>query len=156
MAARGPVPKRSTQRRRTNVKPDDISTAPGTPDVAAPAADEAWHPVAKMLYASLAESGQSSFYEPSDWAVAYLVCESISMDLREQVVGVTPSGQAVMGTIPLKGASLGAYQRAFTSLLMTEGDRRRAQVELTKPQQADPDEVRGSATITDLQSRLGG
>jgi hypothetical protein len=95
--------------------------------------DEKWHPVAKHWYDSLPESGQSIYYQPSDWAIAYLLAESLSRDFKPQFVGVNEeSGEPIFETIPLKGASLGAYLKGFTALLATEGDRRRMQIELER------------------------
>jgi hypothetical protein len=157
MAARGPVPKRSSERRRTN-KPVDgakITTAPAAKTVVAPVADDAWHKVALTWYDSLALSGQSRFYEPSDWATAFLIAESISRDLSPQVVGFTEKEGAITATIPLKGASLSAYLKAMSSLLVTEGDRRRSRVELERGAVVDEDEAASVTALADFQSKLG-
>jgi hypothetical protein len=147
MGSRGPVPKRSTQRRRRN-EPEGgpVQHAPGADEVSVPKANSKWHPIAKRWFESLAASGQSAFYESSDWATAELIAESMSRDLKPQVVGINErvefdpeSGQSVtkaepvMAVIPLKGASLAAYLKAMSALLVTEGDRRRARVELRRP-----------------------
>lgn len=101
-------------------------------EVEIPVADEDWHPVAVQWYESLPYSGQALFYEPSDWSTAYLIAESISRDLQPQVVGITDSGQVVKETIPMKGASLSAYLKAMTALMVTEGDRRRSRLEIER------------------------
>lgn len=156
MGSRGPVPNRSDQRRRRNEPEVPITTAPGADDAEQPAPDEAWHLIARRIYDSLAESGQSHYYEPSDWAAAYLMCESISRDLQPQFVGFTDSGEVITESIPLKGASLSAYRAVMATLLMTEGDRRRASLELQRGgQEADPDAERASATITHLRTLRG-
>jgi hypothetical protein len=95
-------------------------------------ADENWHPIAQMWYESLAHSGQKIFYQPSDWAVAFLLAESISRDLKPQFVGISETDGPIYETIPLKGASLAAYLKGFTALMATEGDRRRMQIELER------------------------
>lgn len=158
MGARGPVPKPTATRRRTNKPAIPVKKAARKAPIKPKAlkADSDWHPIALSLYESLARSGQSDGYEASDWAIAYLTCESISRDLAPQVVGFTPSGEILRSTIPMKGASLAAYLKAFTSLLMTEGDRRRAGLELQKGVKVDPDGDRASATVTDIRSRLSG
>lgn len=163
MGDRGPIPKRSEERRRRNTpeRPvDRVAIGADADDlfgddlpdervehrhetdrvvaVECPPADENWHSIAKMLYTSLQDSGQSMFYEPSDWAAAYLVCESISRDLDEQVVGVTETGQTVKDFIPMKGASLGAYTKILGELGVTEGSRRRLSIELTRAQPERP------------------
>ncbi|GAB3209787.1 hypothetical protein GCM10027294_25580 [Marinactinospora endophytica] len=158
---RGPVPKRSDQRRRMNKAQDDgtpveITRAPaGSPTpVPAPPANESWHPIARAWYDSLAASGQAVFYEASDWATAALLAESISRDLSPQVVGTTESGEILRDTIPLKGASLSAYLKGMSSLLVTEGDRRRARVELQRGTAVDDDEDAAVVAIDEWQSKF--
>lgn len=158
MGTRGPVPKRSNQRRRTNEPDTAVSNAPASQSVAIPDSDEDWHPTARKWFESLAASGQSAFYEPSDWATAVLIAESMSRDLKPQVVGVIQegerAGEVVMEVIPLKGASLGAYLRAMSVLLVTEGDRRRASVELLRGETEDPDEDAAVRDLDEYRSRL--
>lgn len=157
MGARGPVPKRSEQRRRVN-KPagGEITKAKGATVVPVPEPDEEWHPVARQWYDALARSGQSAFYEPSDWATAVLIAESMSRDLREQVVGITETGVVVRDVIPLKGASLSAYLKAFGNLLTTEGDRRRVSLELQRNAPVDVDEEAAVAALDEYRARLSG
>lgn len=156
--AGGPPPKRQAERRRRN-KPDGIqvTTAPGAAEVVVPEPDESWHPVARRWYESLADSGQSRFYEPSDWATAYLLAESISRDLKPQVVGIHPeTGRPVRAAIPLKGASLAAYLRAMTALMVTEGDRRRARLELERPDGGEQETPAGVTALDEYRKALGG
>jgi hypothetical protein len=139
MGLRGPAPKASTElmghgaakareERVTIVEPEKIDTV-----VEPPAADENWHPIAVGWYNSLAASAQRMFYEPSDWAMAYLVAESISRDLKPQFVGFNPTtGEPTIQKIPIKGASLAAYLKAMNALLVSEGDRRRANIEIAR------------------------
>lgn len=159
MGSRGPVPKRSDQRRRAN-KPataaGKVSKAPAASKSTAPEACKEWHPVALRWYESLALSGQSAFYEPSDWATAYLVAESISRDLSPQFVGVTAGNDSepIYEVIPLKGASLAAYLKAFGNLLTTEGDRRRASLELQRGEVVDADEEASVTAMADYRAQL--
>lgn len=136
MGARGPVPKRDGQRRRRNKPEVETTEAPGAPEVAVPKGNSRWHPVARRWFDALAASGQSRFYEPSDWATAELLAESMSRDLREQVVGVTKDGDVVKATVPINGARLASYLKGCSLLLVTEGDRRRARLELGRPDPA--------------------
>jgi hypothetical protein len=69
------------------------------------------------LFRSLGKSGQSQFYEPSDWAWARLACEMAHRGLTKNVL----SGQ-LMATV----------LQALSPLLMTEGERRRARIELER------------------------
>lgn len=140
MGERGPVPKRSDQRRRTNKPAKPVTKAPSkraakgsAPKTSAThRPDPKWHPVAKRWFSSLARSGQSAFYEPSDWAAAFVIAESISRELHPQPV-VDGDGNVTMVSFPPKGASLAAWLKGMSSLLVTEGDRRRASLELQRP-----------------------
>lgn len=151
----GPPPKRDSQRRRANPPAGGpADTAPGADVVPVPKPNAKWHPIAKRWFVALSNSGQSAFYEPSDWAAAELVAESMSRDLRPQVVGVTLTGIAVKEPIPLKGASLAGYLKAFSALLVTEGDRRRARIELERPKPTEEEGDGDVAWIDDARRRL--
>lgn len=156
---RGPLPKRTEERRRRN-KPErpvdrvaiggDIDDLFGDdmPDeqvehriqakdfepVVQPPADPEWHEVARMIYESLPDSGESIFFEPSDWAAAYLICESISRDLSDQWIniGTALEPEMVKQKVPMKGANLAAYMKGLGELGVTEGARRRLSIELTR------------------------
>lgn len=155
MGARGPAPKRSDQRRRQNKPEVPVTEAQGAAEVEVPEVNSQWHPAAKRWFESLADSGQSRFYEPSDWATAYLLTESISRELKPQVVGTTDDGEVIKQHVPPKGASLAAWLKGMTALLVTEGDRRRAAVELQRPE-PDEGEAADVSHIEDARRRLHG
>jgi hypothetical protein len=151
MGERGPPPKRSEERRRRN-KGSKPSKGNAAASVKKPPAAKGWHPIAKRWFNSLADSGQSEFYEPSDWAMAYVVAESISRDLKPQVVAVPEkTGEPVFETVPMKGASLAAYLKAMTALMVSEGDRRRAGIELKRPGGDDGDEAQAQAGVVQME-----
>lgn len=114
MATRGPVPKRSDQRRRRNAT-EPVSTIARGIQVDVPVADETWHPIAKRWFESLEHSGQSVFYEASDWAHAEYVAEAMSRNL------INGRFSAQLFAAVLSG---------MTELLTTEGARRRARLEI--------------------------
>lgn len=152
--AGGPVPKRSDQRRRKNkvAEPDKVAL-PAVP-VGVPPADEGWHPIARAWFESLEASGQSRFYEPSDWQTAFLLAESMSRELKPQFVGLNQeSGEPVFAKVPIKGTSLSSMLKAMTSLLVTEGDRRRARLELERGAAGAP-ASEGVADLDDYRRRL--
>jgi hypothetical protein len=126
MGTRGPIPKRSEERRRVNKSdgPELIQAPAGgptdLPDLPGP--DELWHPIAADWYLSLRESGQAAFYEPSDWAVARYAADLMSKVLLSER---GPNGQLVA-----------ALNSVMSSLLTTEGDRRRARMELERKKPA--------------------
>lgn len=180
----GPIPKRSEERRRTN-KParpidrvaldgdiDDLF-GDGTPDpevenriqaddpdllvpAEKPEADDEWHPIVLDLYDSLSRSGQKIFYEASDWAVARVLCESLSRDLKAQWMNVGSAEEPDMRQIeqPLKGANLSAYLKGFSVLGMTEGDRRRMSIELSRKPKLGAGDL--PAGVTDIATAREG
>lgn len=118
LGADGPVPKRTEQRRRRNRPEVDVERAQGAVEVPVPPADPEWHVIARDWYESLARSGQSRWYEPSDWATARYIAEAMSRNLS---AGAKFS--AVLFSSVLGGMS---------TLLVTEGDRRRVRIELER------------------------
>lgn len=149
MGLRGPAPKRAETRIRRNADYRPITEGEAGLHTPAPMEpDEAWHPIAIETWHSFEESGQSRFFEASDWAKLYLVCETMSRELKPQFIGMAKDVKVVevngreevhevmvpkAGTIPIKGASLSALNTMMTSLLMTEADRRRLSIELKLP-----------------------
>lgn len=134
MGSRGPVPKRESQRRRTNDKGSAVR-APSGSVVVAPAADEDWHPLARAWFGSLSESGQSVFYEASDWQTARYVAEAMSRNLHAE---------------KFSSMLFAAVMSASASLLVTEGDRRRLRVELERVGEADGE----VSELDDYRARL--
>ena len=138
----GVPPKRSDQRRRTNTPAaGEPVKAPAGPVVSGVVADPSWHPVMRRWFESLAESGQSAFYEASDWATAAVVAETMSRDLLD--------GE------PVKAASIAAFLKGCTALLATDGDRRRAALELQRGPVVD-EEAGHVEHLTDARLRLAG
>jgi hypothetical protein len=131
MGQRGPLPKRSDQRHGHGSKAaqEAVTKARGTAAVEQPAGDPDWHPIARDWYASLAVSGQSAFYQPSDWQTARFVAESMDRNLR--------AGR-------FSAQQFAATMSAMTELLTTEGARRRARLELQNEQPA-PKQTRPSS-----------
>lgn len=150
----GPPPKRQSERRRRNkdvVETETVNLANLEGPVQVPVADADWHPIATQWYDSLKSSGQIQFYEPSDWATAYMIAESISRDLKPQVVGIDENtGKPIFATVPMKGANLTAYLKAMTALLVTEGDRRRSRIEIERANAAATAEKAKGATVTSI------
>ena len=145
MGTRGPIPKRSEERRRRNKEDGpELVQAPSGPPAELPHLPEPephWHPIATEWYLSLRESGQAAFYQASDWAVARYTAELMHRGLSSDR---PPNGQYVA-----------ALNSLMSSLLTTEGDRRRARVELErKPTvQAVPASV---TAIADYRAQIGG
>lgn len=140
MGTRGPIPKRSDQRRRENKPEIPIDTAPAAEDVQIPLPGAHWVPPVAYWYCSLAESGQSCFYEPSDWATAWIWAEMLDRAFSQ---GMHVNSQLVT-----------AWAAGASELLTTEGARRRLRIELAKAVQSDPDADSAVTALDDFRSRF--
>lgn len=145
MGTRGPIGKRSEERRRRNKDdgPELVRAQSGPPSALPelPEPDPNWHDIATGWYLSLRNSGQAAFYQPSDWAVARYAAELMSRALQTDR---PPNGQLVA-----------ALNSVMGSLLTTEGDRRRARIELER--QPAVTAVPASVTaIADYRASIGG
>lgn len=136
-----------------------MKRAPGSTKRGRPPCNPKWHTVARRFYMSLDESGQSRFYEPSDWALAYIVAESISRELKPHplIDGagrplLDAKGKPIMVERPPKGAALAAWLKAMSELLVSEGSRRRLQIELQLPPGPAGAGEQPPAPVTDLRS----
>lgn len=158
----GPVPKKDKERRRRNKTPESSGSLSSLPaqvvnvdellagDVEIPEPDANWHVIAKEVYLAQVRSGQVIWMEPSDWAMLYLLCESISRDLNDQPIGIHPeTGKVIKAKVPLKGASLSSYLKAFEALLMAEGGRRRLRIELERQKRLDA-AAQGDGKVIDI------
>lgn len=133
----GPVPNRSSDlsRERDANRSDRPDLKKGTMrPVDIPEMDPEWHPLAKMVYQGMIDSGQADFFQASDWAYAHVVCEELS-NYKSQS---RRSAQMF--------ASLSS---AMTNMLLTEADRRRARIEL------EEEPVESLASVSAIDSMKG-
>lgn len=137
---RGPVPKRSDQRRRRNKPEVDPTTIEASGEVVKPDAVESWHPIARDWYDSLAESAQSRFYEPSDWHSARFAADVMSR---------VASGEQVASS------EVAAMAKLMSELLVTEGARRRARMEIERSRSSAAEAGKGVTAIDEYRQRLG-
>lgn len=138
----GPIPNRSDDVSRER----DVNRGDRTPmkhgemmPVSVPNAGKDWHPIAKKLWQSLKTSGQAQWFQNSDWAYAYFVMEEVTLHMQ--------AGKH-------SAMRLTAIDSMLSKLLVTEGDRRRARIELTSPEEDTGPSV-GQKAVTDYKSRLG-
>lgn len=123
MGSRGPTPKRSDQRERRNKENGEVEKLPATGKVAKPELlIEDPHPITEQWYDALDESAQTEYYEPSDWAWAQVIAFSIDHYVKSN----KPSSMM-----------LSALNTSMSSLLVTEGDRRRVNLEIERAQAAN-------------------
>lgn len=135
MGARGPAPARSDQRRRRNKPEKPIEKVELEGDVVIPEPGE-WHATAVDWYRSLKDSGQSRYFEPSDWQAAHF-CAAL---MHECLSG------------PVNAQLVGQVRAMMADLLTTEGARRRAGVEIERAQ-AESKPKPKSGTVTRMDDR---
>lgn len=144
MGERGPVGKRSTERRRRNKtdsegNPNEVEVievaepAPGPPE---PHFFDTWHPMAADLWNAAVETEPiNRFYEATDWALLQMTCETVNRLLQPQAVTTTnEQGDFIVEWIkqPVKGADLKAVHAVLGSLMFDEGSRRRLRMEIER------------------------
>ncbi len=137
----GPVPNRESDLARPRERKDgDVQsvTKGEMRPVKIPNADREWHPIARRLWDSLKTSGQADFYQNSDWAFAYSLCEDLSVYKK--------SGNR-------SGQMLQTIYSSFERLLVAEGDRRRVRIELHEPE--DEGDTASVVAIADYKKELG-
>lgn len=138
----GPVPNRpeDQSRERDANRGDRLPISKGTlrPVENVPAPAEDWPEMVQELYLSAAASGQSDFYQESDWWLWYSLCEDLAYYKR-------------MGK--RSGQMLQTIYSTMTDLLVTEGARRKARVILTDPEPEEDDAA--VLALADYRSELG-
>lgn len=138
----GPIPNRSDDlsRERDANRGDRAPLKHGEMmPVTVPHENKDWHPVAKKLWKGIKTSGQSVWFQNSDWAYAYFCMEEVTRHMN------AGKHSAML---------LAAVDSMLSKLLVTEGDRRRARIELTMPEQ-DEGEPASVTAVKDYKKRLG-
>lgn len=153
----GPVPAPQRRRRNTDTKPRSTGERR---KVLWPAIPDKWDPMAKMIYSSAQSSGQVDFYQQSDVAYLFFVCDQIDYyqrsgavvveherdsdgkflldDEGERIPVLDENGQPKRIAVGKRSAMmLKSIFDQFEALLVSEGDRRRLRMELKEP---EPDE----------------
>lgn len=137
MGSRGPIPARSDQKRRRNKPDQPTESLVMDGEVLMPEPGE-WHPQAVAWYRSLGDSGQSRYYEPSDWQTAQIAAETLHRFLTDE----KPNAQLL--------AQFNAMQ---ASLMVTEGARRRSGIELERRVAQSGDEKPKAGNVTHMAGR---
>lgn len=132
----GPVGKRSDAKHGHRSKEElRVDKAAAGSEVVWHPADTKWNPIAARFYAGLQVSGQVQFYEQSDADTAYYVAEAMSRNLTDG---------------KFSAMLFASVMSSMGDLLVTEGSRRRAKVELQRELEAPDTEV--DDAIRDLLS----
>ena len=122
---RGGMPKRSEERRRRNKVPGLEKVQLPAEDYPLPELPDDLHEVAVAWYRALPLSGQSVFYEPTDWERARAIAIQLSRMLKN----------------PEPGASLvAATFTAMETMLDSEASRRRVRLEILRQKEAPADD----------------
>lgn len=127
MGARGPIPKRDDERIRRNIpeNPTETIQVIGTvqiPDLGDVSHLGETHPIVEELYQSIKDSAAVKYYEPTDWVYAKLTLHTLNAEL----IAAKHSGR------PIGAMKLTALTGMLSALLLTEGDRRRARLEIER------------------------
>jgi hypothetical protein len=102
-----------------------------------PQADPSWKPKARSWYNSLALSGQSELFEPSDWMTAVAAADAYDVFLRTHNASI-----------------LAQFTRLSERLGSTITDRKRSRIELEEPPADDEDEEAADQAVLGWQGRL--
>lgn len=126
----------------------------------------AWDPITVAFWESFSKSGQSIFYEPSDWMTIYTAMELLDRWLKPQDVKVGQRGslkdEGLGGDIEyifepkiiaIPGSVLNAISKVLSSVMATEGDRRRLSIELERRKAMAAAAAGGSNVVPITQSR---
>lgn len=137
----GPIPNRSEDlarpRERGQGEAAPAITHGELRPVTIPRADPEWHKTARKIWDGMKSSGQAAYYQDSDWAVAYFLMGEISGYLES-------SKKSSM--------MLASIMQALTGLCLTEGERRRARIELDAPKEETNAQV---TAIDGYKKKLG-
>lgn len=117
------IPKRSDELIRRNKPEVPVEKLPAEGPVKVPPLGiEDPHPLISDFYQSLQDSAQSRYYEPSDWSYARL-----ALHFADHLVKSSrPSSQL-----------LASVNQMLSSLLVSEGDRRRVRLEIERKPAGD-------------------
>jgi hypothetical protein len=135
----GPIPKHSSERRRRNAASQVDTVSALMAAVKPPETPEDLHPIAAGWFESLKTSGQSVFYEPSDWATAIVHAEVLSR---------------LLSSSRLSAQGYAAWTSATQELLTTEGARRRVRLEIDRQAATKP--AVPVSVLSDYRDAAGG
>lgn len=127
MGTRGPIGKRDDERIRRNKPEDPTATITAIGAVEIPELGDVshlgeTHPLITDMYESIKNSAAVKFYEPTDWQFARLTLYT----LNQELIAAQNNGK------PVGAMKLTAINQMMSALLLTEGDRRRARVEIER------------------------
>jgi hypothetical protein len=112
-----------------------------TGDVEPPELGFEAHELVTSLYHSLTQSGQAKFYEPSDWQYARIIMSQLNDYLNQEKKSPTMFGEIMS---------------ALTSLMLTEGDRRRLKMEIDRSDNSEQEAKAKEERMNQFRLLAGG
>jgi hypothetical protein len=127
VGVRGPIGKRDEERVRRNIPEDPTVTVQMRGLVSIPELGDMshlgeTHPLVTDMYESIKQSASVKYYEPTDWQFARLALYT----LNQELIAAQHNGK------PVGAMKLTAINQMLAALLLTEGDRRRARLEIER------------------------
>lgn len=151
MGTRGPIGKRDEERVRRNVPENPTETIQvigpvDIPELGDMSYDGETHPLIEEMYESMKKSAAVKFFEPTDWQFARLALYT----LNQELIAAKQWGK------PIGAMKLTAINQMLSALLLTEGDRRRARLEIERVGNAQGGEVVDVTTMLRQRLAAGG
>lgn len=127
MGTRGPIGKRDEERVRRNIPDTPTATISAIGKVKIPDMGDLshmgeTHPLIEEMYESIKASAAVQFYEPTDWQFARITLYA----LNQELIAAQHNGK------PVGAMKLTAINQMLSALMLTEGDRRRARIEIER------------------------
>jgi hypothetical protein len=144
VGVRGPIGKRDDERIRRNIPENPTVTVQAIGTVEIPPLGDVshlgeTHPLISEMYDSIRASAAVKFYEATDWQFARMTLYM----LNQELIAAQNNGK------PVGAMKLTAINQMLSALLLTEGDRRRARLEIER---APADS--GSGKVLDVTDML--
>lgn len=158
----GPIPMRSDQLsrkhnrqskdRRPDIKRGELR--PVDQDMFQP--DPDWLDFVRNLWAAALSSGQAGYYQNSDLAILWIACNELDQMLREKGEYRVNRDTGERYYVPPRRAAMHikTVMDMLSSLLLTEGERRRARLELDAPPEGETKDQRVKAKVASMQEHL--
>lgn len=147
----GPIPRQEAtlaRPRKRKGSNQQATTKGERRDVVWPPVPSDWGSLARGLYEGARDSGQADFYQQSDVAYLMLVLEETNRYMEPYGTRPDPETGEMVAVYPKRSGQLfQALHSSMQSLLLTEGERRRARIELMER----PAERPHLATVARLQ-----
>lgn len=143
VGTRGPVPKPKAKLNghRSRAELEAVDHVLASSKVTIPGMNSRWCPAAKRIWKSFKESEQSKFFQSTDWAWLHWQCDLITKAMEAS----KPPAQLIAG-----------INAELSNLLVSEGARRRLQLELHRPADEINDAAGNLEVMAEWREKLAG